>query len=709
MSRDVSIVFRSYDRLSGSIRDMRNGVNGLSRDIMEYRKIQDRAFREKAKISLDITQAKQNLKELEKAVKQGTEGAREAFEEKRLELERLNEEYRRMGEVAKEAAKAERQLAQDISRTNNANATRNPSADMAANARSGSMANSMMMMRGFATAGLGQMVGGAMQNYLYASIGSMYGQTVGSAVSSVGGGIISGGAIGSMFGPVGASLGAAIGGLTGAINAMTDKQNKEDDIFRNEVQSLHTTAIQEFEERKQNGIALSANREMALRNYQSMAGQEAGTKLYDDMVKYGDTTPYDTTKMLGEGKQMLVYGVDKSRITDLTKMIGDIAMGDQDKFSGLAYAIAQSLGAGTLNGQDARQMINWGFNPYDAIAEMTGKSTNEVKKMGSDGELTSDMLIAALKYSTSEGGRFYNGINAMSDTYISMVGQLESAKNNIDIAMGDAYREKRQEGIAKELEAYNGETGNIMKEAYELAGKYEAELENQRQQSMINAIQKVYESAEYKEAIANGDGIEAERLMWEAKTNAEIEYKNGPEYQKKLAAEQGLVGSIQADLLQSGDYLNFGIAMGEEFSKGYSGAVHDGIKSGMDKATQDIVIEKHGNWFQKAINTFNNTRNRSENNPYYDRYNNEDKKTLTSHADGIARVPFDNYPAMLHEGERVLTRAEVNQQQKGGGSVTIAKIADSVVIREDADIEKIARAFAQKLQQASLTYGGEWA
>lgn len=695
MSRDVSVVFKASDRLSESIRSMRQNVNGLSRDITEYRKIQDRAFREKAKISLDITQAKQNLKELEKAVKQGTDGAIEAFTEKRLELERLNEEYRRLGDAAKEAAKAERQLAQDISRTSNANATRNPSADIAANARSGSMANSMMMMRGLATAGLGQMVGNSVQNYLYASVGSMYGQTVGSAVSSVGGGVVSGAAMGSMFGPVGASLGAAIGGLTGAINALTEKQNKKDDFFRNEVQSLHTNVLQDFEITKENGVSLAAEREMTLRNYQTMAGQEAGTKLYQDIVKYGDTTPYDTTKMLSEGQQMLNYKVDSSMVMDLMKMIGDISMGDQEKFHGFAYALAQSLGAGTLNGQDARQMTNWGWNPYTAIAEMTGKSMDEVKKMGSDGEISSDLLLKAMKRDTSEGGNFYNGINAMSDTYTSMVGQLESAKNNINIAFGNGYMEKRNESLPSAIQFYNGEDVDLLKEAYAMAGKYEAELENQREQSLINAIKKMYESDAYKKAIANGDDLEAERLIWETKVKAEIDFKNGPEYQMKLEAEKGLINNIQADLLQSGDYLNFGMTMGEEFSKGYAGAIETGIKSSLlNVAEQQNAIQKQGNLFQRAGLHIKNALQKSA--------------VAHPHADGIARVPFDNYPAMLHEGERVLTRAEVNQQNNGNGSVTIAKIADSVVIREEADIDKVARAFAQKLQHAALTYGGDY-
>lgn len=92
----------------------------------------------------------------------------------------------------------------------------------------------------------------------------------------------------------------------------------------------------------------------------------------------------------------------------------------------------------------------------------------------------------------------------------------------------------------------------------------------------------------------------------------------------------------------------------------------------------------------------------------------------TPHAVGLNRVPRDNYPAMLHQGERVLTAQEVRQGKGDNGNlnlemlisrivgligktgkevrVEIAKIADSIIIREEADIYKIADAIAEKLE-----------
>lgn len=96
-------------------------------------------------------------------------------------------------------------------------------------------------------------------------------------------------------------------------------------------------------------------------------------------------------------------------------------------------------------------------------------------------------------------------------------------------------------------------------------------------------------------------------------------------------------------------------------------------------------------------------------------------------ATGLTRVPRNNYPVILHEGERVLTKREsllysrhfeafqansslqrVESRQANGGSpqITIAKIAESIVIREEADIQKIANALAASLETVAFNYAG---
>jgi TP901 family phage tail tape measure protein len=71
-----------------------------------------------------------------------------------------------------------------------------------------------------------------------------------------------------------------------------------------------------------------------------------------------------------------------------------------------------------------------------------------------------------------------------------------------------------------------------------------------------------------------------------------------------------------------------------------------------------------------------------------------------SHAGGLSYVPYDGYVARLHKGERVLTSGENERYSNGGGGVTIAKLADQIVVREEADIDRIAVALAREIRMA---------
>lgn len=71
-----------------------------------------------------------------------------------------------------------------------------------------------------------------------------------------------------------------------------------------------------------------------------------------------------------------------------------------------------------------------------------------------------------------------------------------------------------------------------------------------------------------------------------------------------------------------------------------------------------------------------------------------------SHAGGLSYVPYDGYVARLHKGERVLTSGENERYSSGSGRVTIAKLADQIVVREEADIDRIAVALAREIRMA---------
>lgn len=73
------------------------------------------------------------------------------------------------------------------------------------------------------------------------------------------------------------------------------------------------------------------------------------------------------------------------------------------------------------------------------------------------------------------------------------------------------------------------------------------------------------------------------------------------------------------------------------------------------------------------------------------------KRYGKNHADGLTYVPYNGYPARLHEGERVLTASEARGYGKGTNvSVTV----NGLTVREEADVERIAETLAQKISEA---------
>jgi TP901 family phage tail tape measure protein len=77
------------------------------------------------------------------------------------------------------------------------------------------------------------------------------------------------------------------------------------------------------------------------------------------------------------------------------------------------------------------------------------------------------------------------------------------------------------------------------------------------------------------------------------------------------------------------------------------------------------------------------------------------EKTDGSHYNGIPYIPRDGYRATLHRGERVMT-AQENREYSGGsgggnGGITIAKLADQIIVREEADVERFAHSLARQL------------
>jgi phage-related minor tail protein len=121
------------------------------------------------------------------------------------------------------------------------------------------------------------------------------------------------------------------------------------------------------------------------------------------------------------------------------------------------------------------------------------------------------------------------------------------------------------------------------------------------------------------------------------------------------------------------------------------------------------VIDTIAGAIQNAINMLSvriDTRNLREQGIKQGTTSTKGGKNKQGYAKGLPYVPRDGYEAILHKGERVLTAQQNRQYNQGGSNISIPKLADTIVVREDADIDKIASALVKKIKTNTISYGG---
>jgi tape measure domain-containing protein len=174
---------------------------------------------------------------------------------------------------------------------------------------------------------------------------------------------------------------------------------------------------------------LAEESKVASINFRTMIGDVAqADRLLDGIGDFSLNSSFSRGELQQAAQTMLAFGVSVERVMPSLRAIGDIALGDSEKMQRLSLAFAQTQAAGRLMGQDLLQMVNAGFNPLQEIARVTGRDMNELRQQMQDTGISAQVVAAAFKSATEEGGRFHQAVQALEGT---MRGQWSKLKENI--------------------------------------------------------------------------------------------------------------------------------------------------------------------------------------------------------------------------------------------------------------------------------------
>lgn len=160
--------------------------------------------------------------------------------------------------------------------------------------------------------------------------------------------------------------------------------------------------------------------------------------IISSLQRTADATSLGLPGLLAATKTMTAYGIEAQNAGAATKMLGDLALGDNEKLQRFSVNLAQISSLGKAYTVDLKQFGMAGIPIFAALSKTMGKSTAEIMKMAEEGKITYPIVIKALQSLTAEGESFYNGAEKGGTDLDRALNQLTGAWEKLSIVVGNA-------------------------------------------------------------------------------------------------------------------------------------------------------------------------------------------------------------------------------------------------------------------------------
>lgn len=652
MPTDASIAMSVQDNLSAAIVGMKSSVTNFRSDIKSLQGELDRLNATRVQMRVDLTGAKREAQQAQKAFEElgdsATEAERQAAEAdwKKAEenLENIRQQYDLVGRQVRQTTRDMEAATGAISKADN---------------RAGSAGGGKGILSALGQAGLISMAGDAAGQWADALVGSAFGSNAGTMFSSGLSGAVQGAALGSLLGPAGTVAGAVIGGGIGLITGGSQIYQERDEAFKAYVQEATQGQLEALSTSITSGSATAAQRELDLIAFDQLLGSGQGAKYLADLREMAASTPMEYSDLTAMSRALATgFGNDQQRMLDLMEGIGNAGSAVGVDASGMTYmsqVLSRMQSSGKASLEDLSAFQDRGIDVIGMLSDALGKSQGDIYDMISKGSISGTKAVDIIQQGLEQ---YAGAMDKMSQTFSGLTSTLSDAQTEMDNAYGEGYNETRKKGLQDEIDYLSGESGALIQEANRAMGAWQAELENSKEQYQREALSAVLTGAkasifseekqerlnelhtEYQLAEAEGNAAEQGRLLAEARVLAQGEYNASDGAQLMVQYEKELAAAIRDDAASNDAYWDAGYRKGQEYSKGWAAA----------RTSQWIEDVPDENTVAGRVRARNHYR----------------------YAYGLDRVPYDDFPALLHEGERVLTAREAREaDSKPGRSISI--------------------------------------
>lgn len=689
---DASVAMSVKDNLSQAVVGMKNSMTSFRTDVTELQRELDRLNSTRVQMKMDLAGATREARNAQRAFEalgdSATEAERAAAEAdwRRAEenLTNIRQQYDLVGRQVRATTRDMEDATSAISRVNNR---------MGGGSGSGQPQGAMSMLQSIGQAGLYSQIGDMASQWATSLGGSYFGNAGGNLLSGALGGAGSGAAIGTMIAPgVGTAIGAAVGGLVGLASGASQNFETQDEYFKDYVQSAVEEQVSSLVESITSGSSTASQWELDEIAFEQLLGNGYGRQYLEDLKSFASSTPMEYSDLTNMSRALapgFADGTEESlqRMLDLMEGIGNAgsALGvDASGMTVMAQALSRMESSGKANLEYLNMFQDRGVDVIGMLGQHYGVDQGEIYDMISKGSISGQDAVSIIQQGME---RYAGAMDTMSQTFSGLQSTLADAQTAMDAAYGEGYNETRKQGITDEISFLSGQSGAMMEEANRALGAWQAELENNKEQYIRDAITNAMRSNEYRDASARDDAAEMGRIIAQARVQGMNDYNASEGAQEALQMELDLTESIRNDTVSNEAYYDAGYRKGQEYSRGIAAGVQAGWAAAAEIMSR-VPGTLGGVEYAPYLSGTSNSALASA--PY---------GAARSHAYGLNRVPYDGYRAILHEGERVLTAGEARASDTMSRNITV-NVSGQWSVRDDSDIDLIAARIADSLERA---------
>jgi tape measure domain-containing protein len=184
------------------------------------------------------------------------------------------------------------------------------------------------------------------------------------------------------------------------------------------------------------GLALLASgAEQTSTQFKTLLGNaDSAKKMVADLQQFGASTPFEFAGLANTAKTLLSFQVSQEQILPTMRMVGDIASATGNSIEELAGIYGKAKSRGALMTEQLDQFNERGIPVGAKLAEMLGKTSEEIRDMAGKGQISFGDLQRAMQSMTSEGGMAFNG---MADQSQTLGGLFSTLKDSVTVFLTD--------------------------------------------------------------------------------------------------------------------------------------------------------------------------------------------------------------------------------------------------------------------------------